>query len=83
MLDLAHSWLEVVDDDGEVKAIDPAFVLLAAHAPQVDPGLIPACHGTFFNRLLSTAHEADQPLVQHLGAHPGCRPDVRITVTKA
>jgi hypothetical protein len=66
MLDLAHSWLEVTDDDGQLKTVDPAFMILAAHhAEQPHPEFIPACTGSLLNRLLPTGHEADQPVMNH------------------
>ena len=66
MLDLAHSWLEVVDDDGVVKAVDPAFAILADHhAERPHPEFTAACFGSPLNRLMPTGHEADNPIMGH------------------
>ncbi len=66
MLDLAHSWLEVVDSDGVLKMVDPAFMILAAdHAERPHPDFRGACLGSRLNRLLPTEHHADQPVLGH------------------
>jgi Transglutaminase-like superfamily len=66
MLDLAHSWLEVVDDDGQIKTVDPAFRILAAHhAERPHPEFVEVCTGSLLNRLLPTEHEANQPVMTH------------------
>ncbi|HTJ66809.1 MAG TPA: hypothetical protein VL551_04705 [Actinospica sp.] len=66
MLDLAHSWLEVVDEDGAVKTVDPAFVLLARqHAERPHPDIEAAFTGSLLNRLMPTPHRADQPINGH------------------
>lgn len=63
MLDLAHSWLEVVDEDGLVKNVDPAFVILADHhAESPHPAIAEAFTGSLLNRLLPTEHHADEPV---------------------
>jgi hypothetical protein len=63
MLDLAHSWVEVVDDDGQVKTLDPAFVIIARdHAAVVHPDFADACMGSLLNRVLPTDHSADEPV---------------------
>jgi hypothetical protein len=65
MLDLAHSWVEVVDDDGISKAVDPIFVRLAGHAENPHPQLAAGCIGSRLNRLLPTAIPADGQMVSH------------------
>lgn len=65
MLDLAHSWVEVVDDDGVRKAVDPIFVRLADHAENPHPQLAAGCIGSRLNRLLPTAIPADGQMVSH------------------
>ncbi|MFP8961048.1 hypothetical protein ACLIYP_10895 [Streptomyces nanhaiensis] len=63
MLDLAHSWLEVVDEDGLIKTVDPAFVILADHhAEAAHPKIADAFTGSLLNRLLPTEHHADEPV---------------------
>lgn len=65
MLDLAHSWVEVLDDDGVLKAVDPIFVRLADHAENPHPQLAAGCIGSRLNRLLPTAIPADGQMVSH------------------
>lgn len=63
MLDLAHSWLEVVDEDGLIKTVDPAFVILADHhAETPHPDVFEAFNGSLLNRLMPTDHFADEPV---------------------
>lgn len=83
MLDLPHSWLEVIDSDGRSKVVDPAFILLAQHAENPHPGFVKACVGSWFNKVLPTHHEADQPVVQHACGVPSCLPDIRINIRKS
>lgn len=83
MLDLPHSWLEVVDSDGRRKIVDPAFILLAEHAENPHPGFVKACVGSWFNKVLPTRHEANQPVVQHACGAPACTPDIRINIRKS
>ena len=77
MLDIEHAWIEVRDDDGAVKAVDPIFALLAAHAPESNPELEEVVMGSHINRLLPTLHAADEPLVHHVCA--GAESPVRKT----
>jgi hypothetical protein len=65
MLDLAHSWIEVVDDDGERKVIDPIFARLAGHAQQPHPQLAEAVIGSRLNRVLPAAIPANGDMVSH------------------
>ncbi|WP_055589239.1 hypothetical protein [Peterkaempfera griseoplana] len=59
LLDLEHAWVEVEDDDGEVKQIDPVFARLTRYAAEPHPALAAACMGSRLNRLLPTALPAD------------------------
>ena len=65
MLDLAHSWLEVVDDDGELKPVDPIFTWLTEYAPNPHPELAEASIGSRLNRLLPAAMSADGRMATH------------------
>ena len=65
MLDLAHSWVEVVDDDGVLKAVDPIFLRLADHAEDPHPELAAGCIGSRLNRLLPASIPADGTMVSH------------------
>ncbi|WP_223199543.1 hypothetical protein [Solihabitans fulvus] len=65
MLDLAHAWLEVVDEDGQLKVVDPIFAMLSDHAVDPHPDFRAVCLGSRVNRLLPSEHSADNPLAQH------------------
>ncbi|MGW4365657.1 hypothetical protein ACWEKT_08430 [Nocardia takedensis] len=65
VMDIEHAWVEVLDDDGVVKAVDPVFALLGRFVPDAPPDFADACLGSRLNRLLPTDLRADQPLVQH------------------
>jgi hypothetical protein len=65
MLDLIHAWLEVEDEDGETKVVDPIFVLLAGLAPDAHPELPELCRGSVTNRLLPTTRAAGEPIDRH------------------
>lgn len=68
MLDLSHSWIEVVDDDGQVKQIDPVFERLSKFAEDPHPALAQACLGSRLNRLLPAAIPAGEPEAVHTNA---------------
>jgi hypothetical protein len=65
MLDLAHSWVEVVDDDGLVKPIDSVFERLSQLSDAPHPDLPRACLGSRLNRLLPAAMPAGAPEALH------------------
>jgi hypothetical protein len=65
MLDLAHSWIEVVDDDGLVKPIDAVFERLSLLSESPHPELPSACLGSRLNRLLPAAIPAGVPAAIH------------------
>lgn len=84
MLDLAHSWLEVVDEDGLTKTVDPAFVILAAHhAETPHPSVAEAFTGSLLNRLMPTEHHADEPVNGYRRdgrfSHPSHRTDIQLS----
>jgi hypothetical protein len=83
MLDLAHSWLEVTDDDGQVKVVDPIFASLADHADRAHPDFREACFGSALNRLLPTAHEADNGLYRHSRGGVSTVPKSTLTIRAA
>ncbi|MFC5826542.1 hypothetical protein [Nonomuraea insulae] len=81
MLDIAHSWLEVIDEDGQLKTVDPAFLVLARdHAEKPHPGFREACLGSLMNRLMPTDHEADNPVLQHECRHGWSIPDSKTAI---
>jgi hypothetical protein len=65
MLDLAHSWVEVVDDDGVTKPVDPIFTWLTEYAAAPHPDLATASIGSRMNRLLPAAMAADGRMATH------------------
>jgi hypothetical protein len=82
MLDLAHSWLEVVDEDGIVKAVDPAFAILADHhSERPHPEFTAACYGSPLNRLMPTGHEANNPIMGHTCGGAASTPKHRTMIT--
>jgi hypothetical protein len=81
MLDLAHSWIEVVDDDGERKVVDPIFARLAEHAEHPHPELAGAVIGSRINRVLPAAIPANGDMVSHTCRGAGTEP-VRRTVIR-
>lgn len=58
MLDLTHSWVEVVDDDGVVKQVDGVLGTLSRLAGSPHPSLDSACLGSRINRMLPAAMPA-------------------------
>ncbi|KAB2342448.1 hypothetical protein [Actinomadura rudentiformis] len=73
MLDLAHAWVEVVDEDGVRKPIDPIFVLLSGYARSPHPRFAETCRGSRLNRLLPTGLPAGSLLAYH-----GCGGDEHV-----
>ncbi|MFG3135613.1 hypothetical protein ACGFZA_05230 [Streptomyces sp. NPDC048211] len=82
VLDLAHSWVEVVDDDGVVKCVDFAFRKLTQYAQDADPELPEACLGSLLNRLLPTSISADGTMARHRCRGSDRTPGRRTTVRK-
>jgi hypothetical protein len=73
MLDLVHAWVEVTDDDGETKVLDPVFSLFAATVPDANPLLTDPAVALRTNRLVPTGLEVGGRV-----AHHDC--DVPVTV---
>jgi hypothetical protein len=73
MLDLVHAWVEVTDDDGETKVVDPVFALFAATVPGANPLLTDPAVALRTNRLVPTALEVGGRVARH-----GC--DLPVTV---
>jgi PAS domain-containing protein len=82
MLDLSHSWVEVVDDDGRVKQIDPVFERLSRFAADPHPGLARACLGSRLNRLLPAAIPAGEPEAIHTNAGASTPADISIVIRR-
>jgi hypothetical protein len=63
--DLVHAWVEVVDDDGATKVIDPTFVLLAEVIPGANPMLRDPGIAFRTNRLIPTALGVGADVASH------------------
>jgi hypothetical protein len=81
MLDLAHSWVEVVDDDGVVKPVDAVLERLSGLADSPHPDLADACLGSRINRMLPAAMPAGAPESRHHTAGTS-RPAITRTVIR-
>lgn len=60
-----HCWLEVVDDDGRVKVLDPTLPMVARASPHPTPAFTAFCLGSISNRLLPFDCPIGEPLVEH------------------
>lgn len=65
MLDLVHAWVEVTDDDGETKVVDPVFSLFAGTVPGANPLLTDPSVALRTNRLVPTAFEVGGRVARH------------------
>ncbi|MBM7075407.1 hypothetical protein [Micromonospora humida] len=65
MMDLDHAWLEVRDDDGRIKAVDPVMALLARLLPGDRTAFEEFCIGSSLNRVLPCACRAEGPMAVH------------------
>ena len=57
-----HSWLEVTDDDGGVKVIDSALLLLNAYTSLGAPGFAARAFGARLSRVVPTRCPLDEPI---------------------
>ncbi|MFI9812472.1 hypothetical protein [Saccharothrix variisporea] len=79
MLDLVHAWVEVVDDDGVTKVVDPVFALLADLVPGANPLLTDPAVALRTNRLVPT----DLTVGGRVAGHAcGATPRTKITPVK-
>jgi hypothetical protein len=76
MLDLVHAWVEVTDDDGETKVVDPIFTLFATTIPGANPLLTDPTVALRTNRLVPT----DLPVGGRVALH-GCAAPVTTKIT--
>lgn len=58
-----HGWIDVGDEDGEIKALDPAFALLATGNGYGSPGFRELTMGSTLNRVIPTQAPLDAPYV--------------------
>ncbi|QKW37175.1 transglutaminase domain-containing protein [Actinomadura sp. NAK00032] len=63
--DLVHAWVEVEDEDGVTKVIDPTFVLLAEVIPGANPMLRDPGIAFRTNRLVPTALGVGADIASH------------------
>ena len=82
MLDLAHAWVEVVDDDGVTKVVDPALERLSVHAGSPHPDLGRYALGSRSNRMLPTSAPAGQPQARHACAGSPLQPATTRTIIR-
>jgi hypothetical protein len=61
-----HSWLEVIDDDGKTKILDPMLPIVARlRAPRPTPAFTAFCQGSISNRLLPFDCSIGEHLTEH------------------
>jgi hypothetical protein len=65
VLDMVHAWIEVVDDDGVTKVIDPVLGLFAATIPNANPVFRDPNVGLRTNRLVPTGLPVGQVVAHH------------------
>ncbi|TDD82757.1 hypothetical protein [Actinomadura rubrisoli] len=75
--DLVHAWLEVEDEDGVTKVIDPSFALLSDLIPRANPMLLDPGLGFRTNRLVPTGLHVGGDVASH-SCGDG-RPHARVT----
>lgn len=76
-----HDWVEVWDDDGQIKRIDPALALLATKNGLGTPEFADFVVGSALNRVVPTRCPGRRPLVANAPA--GARYDVLLTCRAA
>lgn len=82
MLDLAHSWVEVLDDDGVVKTVDAVFGRLSRHSAAPHPALPRAVLGSRINRVLPAGAGAGDPLARHRCGGRDSAPTIRTLIRR-
>ena len=70
MLDLVHAWVEVTDEDGVTKVVDPIFALFAGTLPDANPVLTDPTVAFRTNRLIPTDLPVGGRVAQHACASP-------------
>jgi hypothetical protein len=58
-----HGWVDVVDEDGQVKCLDPSFALLATQNGYGTRGFADLVNGSVINRVVPTQAPLDQAYV--------------------
>lgn len=65
VLDVEHSWAEVLDEDGVFKPIDPVLALHAIRHRRGQAEFVDFCAGSIPSRFLPWAVAAGEPLARH------------------
>jgi hypothetical protein len=65
-----HAWVEVLDQDGEWKALDPIFAAVAARLPGTRPEFADFCLGSFSSRVLPWNRAAGEAIAVHRCGRP-------------
>ncbi|MFD5536702.1 hypothetical protein ACFWIJ_02295 [Streptomyces sp. NPDC127079] len=65
VLDAEHSWLEVLDEDGVWKPLDPVIALLALRHKRAREDFVDFCAGSVPSRFLPWTVAAGEPLAEH------------------
>jgi hypothetical protein len=60
-----HAWVEVLDDDGAWKALDPIFAGIAARVPGTRAEFADFCLGSFSSRVLPWNRAAGEAMAMH------------------
>lgn len=66
--EIDHGWVEVVDEDGELKCLDPSFAMLATHNGFGTPDFHDFVIGSKINRMIPTKAPLRVPYVMDEGA---------------
>ena len=77
MLDLVHAWVEVTDEDGETKLVDPIFALFATTVTGANPLLTDPKVALRTNRLIPTDLAVGDRVARH-----GCEAPVTTKITQ-
>jgi hypothetical protein len=64
-MEMVHAWVEIIDDDGLTKVIDPVFALFATMAPGANPIFRDLAFGLRSNRLVPSGLPAGAALAYH------------------
>ncbi len=60
-----HCWLEVLDDDGRIKILDPSLPMVARTSSRPTPAFTAFCLGSISNRLLPFDCRVDEQIVEY------------------
>jgi len=60
--EVPHSWIEVTDDDGDLKVIDPSLLLLASHSSLGSPDFAARALGARLSRVAPTRCPLTEPI---------------------